>query len=280
MKDSVEKTDEMKKYEIETGKNAVWHGEATEGFKKWLKRKKGNSNHKERVTILISKDTRNKWENFTDRRNYNTISNLVRKAVNIYIDSENLILLLKDINKLSHKLKEPLTAIKGFSQLIINNYSNNLDLNILLNIKEIYNQSKLLEMEINKIFSKMDMEPKKQNYDILIVDDDLPTLKVLTEHFKLNGKTCKCVRSASSCIEELKYSYPKLILIDVILPDIDGFELCKMIKSEKELKHIPIFYVSAIPDKEISKRIEDTEAEGYILKPFDLAEFDVLFQYL
>lgn len=236
------------------------------------------NNPKERVTILISKDIKAKWENFIERKKFNTISNLIRNAVNFYIDSENLISLIKNIDIFSHKLKEPLTAIKGFSQLIIDNYSDKLDINILLHLKEIYNQSKILEIQINDLFSNMASE--KQNYDILIVDDDLPTLQVLTEHFKLNEIKCKGVRSATSCLEELKFSYPKLMLIDVILPDINGFELCRMIKSEKDLKDIPIFYITAIPGGEVSKKIEETGAEGYILKPFDLTEFDIVIQYL
>jgi CheY-like chemotaxis protein len=198
--------------------------------------------------------------------------------VNFYIDSEKLISQIKDINTLSHKLKEPLTAIRGFSQLLIENYANKLDIDIVIKLKEIFNQSTNLNSLINDIFSKMIQ--KEQNCDILLVEDDISTLKVLIEHFKLNGKKCIGVKSGSKCLEELKYSFPKLILIDIILPDIDGFELCKIIKSDKKLKNIPVYYVTAIPDAEVAKRTKETGAEGFILKPFDLSEFDVLFKYL
>jgi CheY-like chemotaxis protein len=280
MMDVPKKTSEMLEYEEETGKNAIWHGEITEGFKRWIRDKKkgNNSKHTERVTILVSKETKRKWEHFVENREFNTLSKLVRKTVNFYIDSEKIISQMEDVNNLSHKLKEPLTAIKGFSQLIINNFSNKLEVDVLVKLEEIFNQSKNLESIINEMFSKMNTN--KQNYDILIVEDDLATLKVLLEHFKLKGKKCLGVKSGSKCLEELKYSYPKLILIDIILPDIDGFELCKIIKSDKKLKNIPIFYVTAIPDTEVSKKTQETGAEGFILKPFDLAEFDVVLQYL
>jgi PleD family two-component response regulator len=270
----------MIKFAKKTGKHAIWHGEITDGFKKWLKDKKknGTSNYNERVTILVSKEIKDNWENFAEKSDFNTISNLVRNAVNFYIDSEKLISQIKDINTLSHKLKEPLTAIRGFSQLLIENYANKLDIDIVIKLKEIFNQSKNLDSQINEIFSKM--IDKEQKYDILIVEDDISTLKVLLEHFKLNGKKCIGFKSGSKCLEELKYLYPKLILIDVILPDIDGFELCKIIKLDKKLKDIPVFYVTAIPDTEVSKKTRETGAEGYILKPFDLSEFDMLEKYL
>ena len=74
-----------------------------------------------RIGILISQETKSKWQNFVDENKFTTISMLIRDAVNFYIDSSSKIKYLENFSKLSHGLKEPLTVIKGFSQIIIEN---------------------------------------------------------------------------------------------------------------------------------------------------------------
>ena len=81
-------------------------------------------------------------------------------------------------------------------------------------------------------------------------------------------------------IEELNNFIPKLILLDINLPDLSGYDLCKMIKSNKNLKDIPVYLLTAIPVSEVEKKLEETKVEGYILKPFDFSDFEILFEYL
>lgn len=81
-------------------------------------------------------------------------------------------------------------------------------------------------------------------------------------------------------LEELKINPPKLILLDILLPDISGYEICKQVKSDKKYKDLPIFYITAIRDSKVSSKIEETRADGYFLKPFDFSKFSVLFNYL
>jgi CheY-like chemotaxis protein len=73
---------------------------------------------------------------------------------------------------------------------------------------------------------------------------------------------------------------PKKILSDILLPDISGYEICKTIKLNNKLKDIPIFYITAVTEPEVSQKLKETGAEGYFTKPFDLTEFIVLFDYL
>ena len=71
-----------------------------------------------------------------------------------------------------------------------------------------------------------------------------------------------------------------LILLDIILPDISGYEICKRIKSDEKFKSIPLYYLTAIPGTEVEKNIEETGADGYILKPFDLSDFEPILNKL
>ncbi len=203
---------------------------------------------------------------------------LIRRAVNFYIDSESKISLINNISKLTHDLKQPLTSIKGFSQLILENESDNLTPNILLRIKEIYAQSVFLENKINFIINES--KPESQTYDILIVEDDTSTIMVLTDFFSIKGFSAIGVTTGNKGLEELKRITPKIILLDIILPDISGYEVCKKIKSFEKFKNTPIFYITAIPESEVNEKLKETGAKGFFLKPFNFSDLKILNEYL
>ena len=235
-----------------------------------------------RIGILVSEETKMKWESYVDEikntSNITTVSKLIREAVKFYIDSKPKFEYLENFSKLSHDLKEPLTAIKGFSQLILDHFANKLDVEVLLRIKEIHEQSNFLEQKINEFISSI--ESIEEPYDILIIEDDKSTILVLTDYFDLKGYTCKGVTSAVKGLDELKRSTPKLILLDIILPDIIGYEVCKQIKDSEKLKHIPVYYITAIPESEVKQKMIETKADGFILKPFDFTKVEKVFQLI
>ena len=151
----VEKTEEMKRYEKETNKYAVWRGIVTEGFKKWQKGNKIYNRDRERISLYVSEELKVKWQEFAKERNYSTISKLIRESVNSFIRSmpnsahNNLASLNpQKISSISHALKEPLTSIKGYSQLILETYKDKLSNPILETVKNIFEQSILLENKI------------------------------------------------------------------------------------------------------------------------------------
>ena len=226
----------------------------------------------------MPEDTKNKWERFVDENEFTTISMLIRKAVNFYIDSKSKISLINDISKFTHDLKEPLTSIKGFSQLILENESDKLNPNMLLRIKEIYAQSIFLENKINFLINEF--QPESQTYDILIVEDDSSTIMFLTDYFDIKGFSTISVTTGNNGLEELKRITPKLILLDIILPDISGYEVCKKIKSLDKFKDTPIFYITAIPESEVKKQLKKTGAEGFLRKPFNFPDFEILIDYI
>ena len=51
-------------------------------------------------------------------------------------------------------------------------------------------------------------------------------------------------------------------------------------KEDENLKDVPVFYITAIPESEVSKKMEETGADGFILKPFNFSDFEALFDYL
>jgi CheY-like chemotaxis protein len=277
----------MKEYEGGTDKYAIWRGSITEGFKKWLKGEKIYDRDKERISLYVSEDTKQQWQEFKEKKDYSTISALIRESVDYYIEKKSDLLSdklqrmdEKTISNISHALKEPLTTIKGFSQLLLENYADELNEEVLVTIKNIFDQSLLLENKIINILDNIATEEPHPQYDILLIEDDLATIRLLTSYFESKGYKCKGVVSGTKGIEEIRGELPKLILLDIILPDISGYEICKMIKEHEKYKGIPVYLLTAIPGSEEEKKMVDIKADGYILKPFDFSDFEVVFQYL
>jgi len=277
----------MREYEETTDKYANWRGNITEGFMKWLKGEKIYDREKERISLYVADKTKEEWSEFikTHKDKYNTISKLIRESVNYFIKQEST-LINEDLHRLdnqtltniSHALKEPLTSIKGFSQLLIENYRDEMEENVFDTIQNIFNQSLLLE---NKIITILDnIKTETSQYDILLIEDDLATIRLLTSYFESKGFSCKGVVSGTKGLEELASNPPKLVLLDIILPDYSGYDICKRIKASKELQNISVYLLTAIPGSEVEKNLEDSNADGYILKPFDFSDFEVIFQYL
>jgi len=277
----------MKQYEEDTTKYAIWRGAVTTGFINWLRGEKIYDREKERISLYVSDKTKEDWSDFikTHKDKYNTISKLIRESVNYFIKKKSS-LVNDDLSKLnnqtlttiSHALKEPLTSIKGFSQLLIENYKEEMEEDVFNTIQNIFNQSLLLEKKIINILDNIKTEATQ--YDILLIEDDLATIRLLTSYFESKGYTCKGVVSGTNGLEEINNNPPKLVLLDIILPDYSGYDICKQIKANKDLRNIAVYLLTAIPGSEVEKNLEDSNADGYILKPFDFSDFEVIFQYL
>ncbi len=284
----IEYTEEEKKeYERETGKYAVWRGVTTEGFKKWKKGEKIYDRDKMRISFYISEEMKKNWKEFMKIHHYSMFSKLLRESVNTFIENKsdstgNSLLKMhpQTVSNISHALKEPLTSIKGYSQLLIENYKDELPDEVVSTIKNIFDQSIKLENEIVKSLDNIKVEASE--YDVLLIDDHLPTIRLLRSYFESREPPliCRDAISGTKGFDELESSNPKVIFLDIRLPDVNGFELCKKIKQNEVYKNIPLYFLTAIPKSEIEKKLEETGADGYILKPFDFSDFDFLFDIL
>ena len=291
MSNNLKKTKQMQDYEKETGKQAIWRGRITEKFKKWQKGEDSYDDNKERISLYVNKEVKDEWSNFAKNNDYPTLSKLIRESLRFFIEYKSKITIKKkniDINllsSLSHELKEPLTSIKGYLQLIIVTNQDTLDEKIVSRLKNVLVQVGILE---NKIIDHLDkFETKndvvldnKKKYDILLIEDDLETINLLTSYFKSIGISCLGVSNGFKALKELKRFIPKLILLDIILPDINGYEILKRIQSDKKTMEIPIYFLTAIPGVEVTKKIDEFGIKGAILKPFNLSDFDVIHKYL
>jgi len=275
----------MKRYEEETGRQAIWHGELTKGFKRWKEGEKNIYGNKKRISVYISHETEQKWQDFINSVESKTISKLIRVSVDEYIKEKskqignfNLDLDYQLNPNTLYYLKQKLTIIKGFLQLILEKYKLNLNEEIISIVENLLIQAQQLESKfINKVDDK---NTSTMQLDVLIIEDDLATVEILTNYFSSQGYSAKGVYTGANGLEELILNMPKLILLDIILPDISGFDICKKIKHNSKYKDLPVIFVTAMPGFKVQEKLEETQADGYILKPFDLTDFEFLFKYL
>ena len=278
----------MKKYEEENDKYAIWRGAITEGFKKWLKGEKIYTRDKERISLYVDDKIKGDWQKFINKNKkfFPTFSELIRQSVKSFIeDSSRVSSELSKLNpstlsNISHALKEPLTSIKGYSQLLLESeeFKNKLSEHVEDTIKNIFDQSNLLENIIKNFLDNI--QPESNPYDILLIEDDLATIRLITSYFESKNYICKGVISGTKGLEELRRVVPKVILLDIILPDINGYDICQTIKTDSAYKKIPVYFLTAISASEIKKRFNETRADGYILKPFNFSDFGVIFEIL
>jgi DNA-binding response OmpR family regulator len=106
---------------------------------------------------------------------------------------------------------------------------------------------------------------------VTIVDDDRESRELLSLALSLEGFTVLSAANGLRLISMLKVDRPDLILMDVNMSWIDGFELCRAVKRNEEFRDIPIIFVTGRTSPEDRRRGLDAGALGYFTKPVDAA---------
>jgi diguanylate cyclase (GGDEF)-like protein len=115
------------------------------------------------------------------------------------------------------------------------------------------------------------MEPTKDSL-ITIVDDNPTNLKVLFNFLNESGFKVLVAKDGLSAIDKIKQASPDLILLDVMMPGIDGFEVCKRLKAEEGVKEIPVIFMTALSESVDKLKGLELGAVDYITKPFHQEE--------
>ena len=108
--------------------------------------------------------------------------------------------------------------------------------------------------------------------DILIVDDEIANLKLLKELLSREGFHVRPADHPKMAIDSALLQPPALILLDVRMPEMDGFEVCKRLKQDERTRDIPIIFISALQDVQDKIRGFEVGAVDYISKPFQEEE--------
>lgn len=102
---------------------------------------------------------------------------------------------------------------------------------------------------------------------VLVVDDSAETLSLLTDILEGGGMTALAARSGQAAMTLLTRVTPDLILMDAVMPEMDGFEACRRIKQDKALAHIPLIFMTGLTDTENVVRGFRAGGNDYVTKP-------------
>jgi two-component system sensor histidine kinase/response regulator len=113
---------------------------------------------------------------------------------------------------------------------------------------------------------------EKTRQEVLIVDDIPSNLNFLSEVLHLEGIGVVIATNGADAIDIAKYKHPDLILLDIAMPMMDGFEVCAELKKDKDTSDIPVIFLTARTESEDILKGFECGAVDYILKPFNATE--------
>lgn len=112
---------------------------------------------------------------------------------------------------------------------------------------------------------------------ILIVDDDSNNIDLIAFILRRMGYETDQALDGKDALEKLKTNTYLCVLLDVMMPGMDGIEVCTIMKNSPELKDIPVIITTALPPEHIQERAENAGADGFMHKP---VLFEELTEYL
>ena len=104
---------------------------------------------------------------------------------------------------------------------------------------------------------------------ILIVDDETEMVEMETVRLKASGYEVAAAYDGPSGLEKVKFWQPNLVILDIMLPKMDGYRVCEALKKDPQTQNIPISLVSAMDQKYDTNLGKKAGADAYFTKPFE-----------
>ena len=109
----------------------------------------------------------------------------------------------------------------------------------------------------------------KPEVKILLVDDNTTNLQVLRETLEPLGCKILIAKSGTSALSIIEKAVPDLVLLDIMMPEMDGYEVCRRLKANDATRHVPVIFLSALGDAEDEAKGLALGAVDYITKPIN-----------
>ena len=201
---------------------------------------------------------------------------------------------------LRHDLRTPLNAVKGYSELILEDARDNGQEELLTDISKIVAAAEQLLGQIDRLIGLIEVgssdapqaavvptrdlvaeimrsiqpiAPKSKASSlsgrILVVDDTDANRDLLSRRLRRQGHAVDTADGGRSALEAMSKSEFDLILLDLMMPDINGLQLLTWLKANPAVQHIPVIMISALDEIDSIVRCIEAGAEDYIQKPFD-----------
>jgi two-component system alkaline phosphatase synthesis response regulator PhoP len=103
---------------------------------------------------------------------------------------------------------------------------------------------------------------------ILLVDDEEDLLELMSYNLTKDGYRVRCVATGEAAVQQARSDAPDLVVLDLLLPNIDGLEVCKLLKNDARTRHIPVVMLTAKGEEADVVTGLELGADDYITKPF------------
>jgi DNA-binding response OmpR family regulator len=113
---------------------------------------------------------------------------------------------------------------------------------------------------------------------LLIVEDDLDIANMLRIYFNSQGYDVDLAPRGTEALEKTRHVMPHLIVLDIMLPDIDGYEVCRTLRTNTRTSHIPVIFLTQKDERSDKLQGLELGADNYITKPFDIEELKLYVQ--
>ena len=111
---------------------------------------------------------------------------------------------------------------------------------------------------------------EKGQKKILVVEDELITQRILSARLEINDYTVITAQDGEEALKKVKEETPDLPILDLMIPKINGYEVCRMLKFDEKYKDIPIIVLSSLNQQQEREKAIKSGADAYFIKPFDL----------
>lgn len=191
---------------------------------------------------------------------------------------------------LLHDLRTPLNHILGYTQLLIDDSEQGGHAEFLPDLQKVHMAGEKLLALINDNFQSIAVPPEAPHVaeegfaassetlanpvhadtgTLLIVDDIEANREILTRRLDYEGYATATASNGRQALEMVQYRPFDLILLDIMMPEMDGFEVLQHLKADENSKHIPVIMISALDELDAVVRCIDLGAEDYLPKPFN-----------
>lgn len=113
------------------------------------------------------------------------------------------------------------------------------------------------------------MNEAPTSVDVLVVEDDPDLNEMIGAYVELAGFPYHAAHTGAEALRALRAGAPGMVLLDLMLPDLDGFEVCKRLRDDDDRSEVPVVVVSALCDQASRQRARELGARAFLAKPFD-----------
>jgi adenylate cyclase len=196
-----------------------------------------------------------------------------------------------EIARLRHELRTPLNAIKGYGELLVEEVQDSGRDTLLGDLGKVIDLADRLLAEIDRMvdvaaappidvvdellqtmrpLDEADIpDPGAASSQILIVDDNASNRDLLSRHLAREGYRVTTAESGGSSLALTAAEDFDLVLLDLMMPEISGFEVLSRLKANERTRHIPVIMISALDELDSTVRCIEAGAEDYLPKPFN-----------